>query len=329
MKKLFCIKLLLGVLCLSVVNTTIYTLSALDNSTDAFISDNNKNTKTTSKVKNNTTQSKSEKNKAKNSDKLTPSKKKNKESAKVKSSKAAPTLVTKNNVEVIRVIDGDTIEVTLDGKLVKIRLIGIQAPELFADPVWPYAQEAKDILENMFLYSKKVSIEYLDIHSQDKYGRILADVFSDDGIWINGYLIDKSLAYVYILNHDIVYIEKLIQLENKAIIGGLKIWNEEEYKVIKANRAYQFVNLYKIIDAEVLNIKVTQNSIWLEFETTSEKGFSARINKENMDNLGGLENIKSYKNKKVRIRGFIEKYSSNFGPFVDLKSPYQIEILNE
>lgn len=236
-------------------------------------------------------------------------------------------IIRKDNVELLRVVDGDTIEVLLEGREVKVRLLGIQAPELFANPVWDYAQEAKDALDKIFLYSKKVSLEYSSNHKNDKYGRILADVFSDDDIWINGYLVDKSFAYVYLLNYDVVpYIDKLLKLENKAIDSKLNIWSKESYRVIKANRAYQFVDFYKIVDGEILDVKITKNSIWLEMEQSKEKGLSARISKEDIERLGGIDEIKKYKNKKVRIRGFVEKYSPKFGPLIDIKSKYQIEI---
>jgi hypothetical protein len=88
------------------------------------------------------------------------------------------------------------------------------------------------------------------------------------------------------------------------------------------------VDFYKIVDGEILDVKITKNSIWLEMEQIKEKGLSARITKEDIDRLGGIDEIKKYKNKKVRIRGFIERYSPKFGPLIDIKSKYQIEVLN-
>lgn len=64
---------------------------------------------------------------------------------------------------VTRVIDGDTFEVKVNGQKRKIRLYGIDAPELRQ----PYGQEAKRYLTS-FLLNREVLIEDM---GTDKYGR--------------------------------------------------------------------------------------------------------------------------------------------------------------
>jgi len=80
-------------------------------------------------------------------------------------------LATSANAElatVTRVIDGDTLKVTLSGKTESIRLYGIDAPEKRQ----AYGLSAKDFLEVM-VEGKSVNITPLDT---DRYGRTVAIV---------------------------------------------------------------------------------------------------------------------------------------------------------
>ena len=86
---------------------------------------------------------------------------------------AAPTLYP-----VVHVVDGDTIDVMKDGKKVRVRLIGINAPESVDPrrPVQCFGVEASDEMKRL-LAGQSVSLETdpsQDLY--DKYGRLLAYV---------------------------------------------------------------------------------------------------------------------------------------------------------
>ena len=80
--------------------------------------------------------------------------------------------------EVLRVIDGDTIEVSIDGEPVSVRMIGIDCPE----SVHPdeslnteYGETAAEFTRSL-LEGKTVILEY-DEQLTDDYGRTLAYVY--------------------------------------------------------------------------------------------------------------------------------------------------------
>lgn len=91
--------------------------------------------------------------------------------------------------EVLSVYDGDTITVDIDlGYKVnvrdKVRIYGIDTPEIRTRDKEEKRRgyEAKKFLHS-FIFGKKVTIK---THKQEKYGRILADVFlEEDGTKIN------------------------------------------------------------------------------------------------------------------------------------------------
>ncbi len=84
---------------------------------------------------------------------------------------------------VSKVVDGDTIEVSMDGRLQKVRLIGMDTPEV-VDPrkaVQCFGREASAEAKRR-LSDKVIRLEYdVQVGEQDKYGRRLAYVYLPDG----------------------------------------------------------------------------------------------------------------------------------------------------
>ena len=92
--------------------------------------------------------------------------------------------VRKNEVEVVKVIDGDTAVMLLDGKKEKIRFEGIDTPETVKRncPVEFFGPEASEFTKKS-LSGRKVTLEIQIKNKQlnrDKYGRVLAVVWLGD-----------------------------------------------------------------------------------------------------------------------------------------------------
>jgi endonuclease YncB( thermonuclease family) len=98
--------------------------------------------------------------------------------------------------KVIRVYDGDTVLVSQpQKKSVKVRLIGIDAPEMYKKdrmPAQPYSRKAKRYLSKRVLHRQV----HIDIYGRDRYGRILGVLLLDDAD-INLEMIQSGLAEVY------------------------------------------------------------------------------------------------------------------------------------
>jgi len=98
--------------------------------------------------------------------------------------------------KVVRIIDGDTFEATVGGKLHKIRLMGIDTPESKkkGTPVECYAKEAEQKLTEL-IDNKTITLETEGI-PYGMYGRIIAYA-EVDGIDIGKTLIKEGYAEVY------------------------------------------------------------------------------------------------------------------------------------
>jgi endonuclease YncB( thermonuclease family) len=123
--------------------------------------------------------------------------------------------------KVIKVLDGDSINISHHGKELRIRLAEIDAPENGQ----PYWKKSKHALEN-YVAGKLVVVEEFD---RDQYGRIVGHVYLGDN-WINGELVQQGYAYVYT---RYAVSKKLYELENDAQKNQRGIWNLPENERIK------------------------------------------------------------------------------------------------
>lgn len=100
-------------------------------------------------------------------------------------------------VRVLYVIDGDTIDVMKeDGTEIRVRLIGIDAPESANHDESLNTEEGRKSHEfaRSALEGKKVGLEYDEVR-EDKYGRTLAYVWLD-GKLFNGLMLEEGYADV-------------------------------------------------------------------------------------------------------------------------------------
>lgn len=91
---------------------------------------------------------------------------------------AAPDVET---VEVVTVVDGDTIDITTDAGTARVRLIGIDTPEIGrdGDPGECYAEESRDFLDGL-VYGHIVELRSDPSQADtDRYGRLLRHVLID------------------------------------------------------------------------------------------------------------------------------------------------------
>jgi micrococcal nuclease len=100
---------------------------------------------------------------------------------------------------IIRVVDGDTFHVSVEGKDETVRMIGIDTPETQdpRKPVQCYGKEASEETKRL-LTGKSVRLENDPTQGdKDKYNRLLRFVFLSDGTDVNEYLVRQGYAFEY------------------------------------------------------------------------------------------------------------------------------------
>jgi endonuclease YncB( thermonuclease family) len=134
-----------------------------------------------------------------------------------------------NLVQVIKVVDGDTIDVLINGQKQTVRLIGINTPET-VDPRRPVqcfgkeaSNETKRLLEGKQVYLTK------DVSETDKYNRILRLVYlpleNGQMLFVNDYLVRQGFANNYPYPPDVKYDDQFRQAEKEAREQKKGLWS--------------------------------------------------------------------------------------------------------
>ncbi len=92
------------------------------------------------------------------------------------------------NAFVTHISDGDTIKIEYQNKTIKVRLAGIDTPELKQE----FGQESKKALEEKVL-NKWV---FIVGEEKDRYGRLIADI-KIGSRWVNKELVEEGYAWHY------------------------------------------------------------------------------------------------------------------------------------
>ena len=146
-----------------------------------------------------------------------------------------PTSVLPSRLEgpfpVIKVLDGDTVDVEINSSIQTIRFVGIDTPEVsgpYRSAMW-FGKEASgktmELLEGQQVY--------LEIDSQlnliDKYQRLLRYVYrASDNLFVSKYLVETGYATEYSYQgvaHK--YQAEFRQAQSVARDNGLGLWNNK------------------------------------------------------------------------------------------------------
>jgi micrococcal nuclease len=121
-------------------------------------------------------------------------------------------------VTVSRVVDGDTVEITLavDG-FTEVRLIGVDTPET-SHPTYgeqPYGQQAKEFAVSR-LEGGRAALEF-DVEKVDQYDRLLAYLWLSDGRMFNEVLLKEGYAQVATFPPNVKYFERFQEAQREAM----------------------------------------------------------------------------------------------------------------
>lgn len=127
------------------------------------------------------------------------------------------------NVVVTRVVDGDTVEVRLDGQTEDVRYIGVDTPETVKPgaPVDCFGPQAS-AFNHRLVEGRRVRLVF-GVEPRDVYGRLLAYVYLDDR-FVNAELVRRGLARTLTIPPNDRYAERLKRFEIAASRAGRGLW---------------------------------------------------------------------------------------------------------
>ena len=118
--------------------------------------------------------------------------------------------------------DGDTLFIMLKGEKEKVRLIGMDTPEV-GDDAECYGDEAREHLRALLPEGTKILVKS-DIEKRDQYDRRLFYVFLADGTFVNQELLESGAGELMEFEPNMAYSEELHAAESRAMDAGVGMW---------------------------------------------------------------------------------------------------------
>ncbi len=132
--------------------------------------------------------------------------------------------------DVVKVVDGDTLTIAIDGTNESVRLIGIDTPETKdpRKPVQCFGQEATNKMTEL-VSGKQVMLEADAVSGErDRYGRLLRYVRTPDGTFVNLELVKQGYAHEYTYsNQSYKYQAEFKQAQAYAQEHKLGLWADD------------------------------------------------------------------------------------------------------
>lgn len=129
-------------------------------------------------------------------------------------------------------MDGDTIKVRYEGRVRKVRLLLIDAPEMYHKTLGeqPFGREAQQLNRMLIQNAKIVSIEFDPYEKrEDQYGRLLAYVYAD-GKSVQEQLLRSGYVRVgYVYTRKALYLDDYYAFQEEAKQAKRGIWAYEGY----------------------------------------------------------------------------------------------------
>jgi micrococcal nuclease len=131
---------------------------------------------------------------------------------------------------VLRLVDGDTIHVQVNGRVEKVRYIGVNTPEIHhpGKGEEPGGREAREVNRRL-VEGRSVRLEP-DVQQRDRYGRLLAYVWlrREDGseVMVNAELVRLGYAQVMTIPPNVRYTNTFLALQRQARDAHRGLWRQ-------------------------------------------------------------------------------------------------------
>ena len=224
------------------------------------------------------------------------------------------------------VVDGDTL--LLDNGR-EVRLVGLQAPKLPLGrkgfEAWPLSDDAKAALEALAA-GQRLNLRYGG-RRMDRHGRHLAHLYRDDGLWVQGALLEAGMARVYSFADNRALVAEMLALEREARAARRGIWADPYYAIRTPFEAGDYIDSFQVIEGQVQDVAIVRGRAYLNFGADWRSDFTISLAPDVLRRFAreGVD-PEIYEGRAVRVRGWLKSFN---GPMIEASHPEQIEVLQE
>ena len=204
-------------------------------------------------------------------------------------------------VHIAYVYDGDTVKID-DGR--RLRFIGINTPELGhnEEAAQPLAQTARTDLKNLLNKHNNTLLLQHGKQKLDRYGRLLAHAFLENGENIAAYLLREGLATTFVIPPNDWGVRCYQQIENTARNAKRGLWTLPGYRSYTAESLPPDSYGFRIVNGRVTASHRTRHNIWLKLDGR----LSVQIPLENISSFKALD-FNTLSGNRIEVRGWIRQ----------------------
>jgi micrococcal nuclease len=217
---------------------------------------------------------------------------------------------------IAKVLDADTLRLE-DGR--EIRLMGLRVSR----PADRWSQAARELLQDRAL-GRQVALDPPEPPT-DRRGRLLAQVTTAGGLWLQGLLLEAGLARVETFADNHQGAPEMLAIEAAARGAGRGLWSEPRFRVLSAAEAETAGEGFHLVEGRVVRMVERRDRFYLDFGQDWRRDFSVTILKRDRAafKAAGLDPA-DLADARLRVRGWMRMFN---GPMIDATHPQQIERL--
>jgi endonuclease YncB( thermonuclease family) len=222
-------------------------------------------------------------------------------------------------------LDGDTLKLASGAT---VRLIGIEAPKPALAPEDPaMASLAQGATAALGRLAARGVILRSDTLRQDRYGRLLAQAFDPDGVWLQGAQVAAGQARVHGDGSNRTGLRDLLALEDEARAARRGLWRHPAFAVrgAKDRVLWRLAGSFQIVTGRVTTAAIVRDTGYVNFGPDRHTDFTLVVRKPvlAMPDPAMLD-LTRLNGRSIRCRGWIDLHD---GPSMDLTCPEQMEVL--
>jgi micrococcal nuclease len=222
-------------------------------------------------------------------------------------------------VTVVRVLSGNLLELD-DGRLV--RLAGIRLPagaDVRAAQDLARAEAALTAL----VERRAVRLEPADPPA-DRHGRLVAQLWRHDGLWLQGALLEQGLVQVQTRPGETALAAEMAAREQAARSSRTGIWRHARFGPRPAHQVAALVGSFQIVQGRVARVAPAERYIYLNFGRDWRADFTLRVARSSAPSFraAGID-LERLEGQDVEVRGYVLEAG---GPLIELSHPEQIRL---
>lgn len=224
------------------------------------------------------------------------------------------------------VYDGDTIRLH-DGT--RLRLVGINTPEVAHKdkPGEPRGDEARARLQQIIDDAGEIGIAAA-ADSRDRYNRLLAYIYDQQGRDIQRILLAEGLAFAVSVPPNLAHVPCYFDVEQQARRQRRGLWSEDGYRPLSLP-ASPADGGFMLVQGKVTRVGNSRKSIWLNFSPGDAKqaraGLSVRVAKSDLAGFKTLDPA-TLQGKTITARGWVSFYKKE--PVLRVRHEASLQVLD-